>query len=197
MNERLERIVLMIRTNKNLIAILLAAFAAGAIAWVGIPMFKAEATTTACFLEDRYQLYACRIVDPDDPWQLYPCGWYFGIWHYGQGGGETGYPCDCDHGINGFYVTFSVWDEEINLKVDEQLMSRDAILENCNGYPETHWCGVAHVAYGIFNYQFTCHYRDHNNVWQTHSSGQHYDVCDVEGCANPGTWKSDDCDPDN
>jgi hypothetical protein len=190
----------MIRSKKNLIAILLAAFVAGAIALIGVPLFKAEALTTDCFItwteggETHW-----RMTDPDDPWQLYPCGWYFGIWHGGQGGNEySSLECACDHGENGFYVTFSVRDRNGNIKVNEQVMDNDAVqTDYCYGFPETHWCGVAHVGFGIFSFKYTCHYRDNNNVWQTHSTDWIWDYNEIESCGNPTPWASDGCDREN
>lgn len=148
---------------KYLSIMLCSAFFAAWLALVCMPLFKASAWTEDCF----WAFDVSRNFDEESIY--YPCGWTFAVWHAGTGDNFRS-SCNCDHGENTYYVTFSVRDLLTHeLMIDEAEM-RMVALWPCDGLDSQYWCAEAHVQDGFWQYKFTCHYIDDQEQEQTHHS---------------------------
>jgi hypothetical protein len=160
---------------KKMLIIFTIALATGAIAFVGVPAYKAWATTSACLTgEDAYWIESSIH-------QYYPCGWIFYVTHKGDGGSD---PCDCDH-HRPTYVNLQIWNVGHTQLKRTQACSFESTNE-CDGVDERLYCAVAHVPNGSWEYRFIC------------SNGESTDYKQFDpyhpNCTE-AIWASDDCEP--
>jgi hypothetical protein len=131
---------------KNWLIILMIALATGAIAFVGVPVFKAWATTDAC-------LHDPSLTQVGSGHKYFPCGYQFIVWHEGKNGGDNS--CECAHRTTS--VTLHILDS--NHQNDYSIpMSKISVLD-CGIDPsdqESQWCAHAHIPYGQWYYYFKC-----------------------------------------
>jgi hypothetical protein len=153
---------------KFLSLVLITAFVVAGTVFVGVPAYKAWATTSQCLVDP----VVTHISDETHLW--YPCAERFSVIHYGTGGNNE---CSCAH--SDYTVYLEIWDITETTRYVNQQCNYDDI--DCN---VKLWCADTQTPNGTWHWRFHCSngeytafqewvrdYDDCDGVLSWHSSG--------------------------
>jgi hypothetical protein len=158
------------------ITLITALFVIGAVL-VGVPVYKAWATTTSNCFRSHEALWIEQELH-----QYYPCGWIFYATH--SGNGDDNASCNCDHSRPSS-VSLEIWDQYGDNWVLSQECS-SVTLQPCSGSYEREYCAVAHIPSGMWTYRFVCSNGESTSL-------QLFDTT-ISICQE-AEWETADCQP--